>query len=290
VEVSALTYVAVWQSISARIQGLARAAATHAGFLAANGKSAYGADKELQRQCADILASTENLQRDFASVLPMSANAAINAFQADAGQQIKGNSAGDAALVRTILVKLIAFEAELTYCLSNQTEQVRSVSELAFMHLQRLIVADDDYRVKWQKAHAHHETTCEKLGATHLLWHGIWAFKVDATVGGQTDLVYQEPLRMGATPVSLGLVLTEWKRVTGDNVETAYREARAQAVLYKGGILGGLELTSHRYLVVVTERQINPPADVKENNVTYRHINIAVDPQLPSVAAKRLSQ
>ncbi|CCD96593.1 conserved hypothetical protein [Bradyrhizobium sp. ORS 375] len=285
---SALTYEAIWRSISARIHGLAKAASAHAGFLAASNRSPYGADKELQRQCAEILDIIEEFQRNYIGALPLVASRAIDSFRADTGQQIRQNSAGDALLVRTILVKLIAFEAEFTYCLSDQMERVRSASELAFMHLQRLIVADEDYQKKWKDAYSHHETSCEKLGATHLLWHGIWAFKVDAVAGGKTDLVYQEPLQMGSVPVSLGLVLTEWKRVTGSNADTAYVEARAQAALYQGGVLGGLELNSHRYLVIVTERQIVPPADLVEGNVVYRHINIAVDPYSPSVAAKRM--
>lgn len=287
---SALTYISVWKCISARIHGLERAAATHARFLAANNKSSYGAEKELQRQCADILVSIESFQQDYESLLPVTATLAIDAFKDDAGRQIKENSVADALLVRTIIVKLIAFEAELTYLLSNHTEQLRSASELAFLHLQRQIVADEDYRSKWQKAHSHHETACEKLGSVHLLWHGIWAFKVSATAGGQTDLVYQEPLRIDAAPLSLGFVLTEWKRVTAGNADSAYREAKAQAEIYRGGILGGLELTSHRYLVVVTKEQINVPEDIRESNIVYRHINIAVDPQLPSAASKKLSK
>lgn len=285
---NALTYLAAWRPISARIHGLERAAAVHAGFLAINSGSPYGADKDLQRHCEDVRDGVERFQQSFRHVLPVAANSAINRFLADAGKQIAGNSAGDAKLVRTIIVKLVAFESEMTHCLDNPMERVRSASELAFMHLQRLIVADEEYGRKWQAAFADHETHCEKLGGVHLLWHGIWAFKADAA-GGKTDLVYQETLRTGATPVALGMVATEWKRSNG-NPAAAYKAAKEQAALYSGGVLAGVELASHRYLVVVTKKQIVPPADAIEGEVTYRHINIPVEPESPSIAAKRLAK
>jgi hypothetical protein len=282
---STLTYLAAWRPISARIKGLERAAAVHAGFLGAHNKSAYGADKDLQRHCEEIQRNIEQFQDTFRNLLPATTLAAIDRFKADAGAQIKGNPAGDALLVRTIIVKLVAFESEMTYSLDSPMERVRSASELAFMHLQRLIVVDDDYRKKWQTAFDAGETHCEKLGGVHLLWHGIWAFKVDS-VGGATDLVYPEPLATGSTPVALGMVLTEWKK-TDNEPTAAYETARRQAELYSGGVLAGLELTSHRYLVVVTKKQFMPPQDVTKDAVTFRHINIAIEPELPSVAAKK---
>lgn len=221
----------------------------------------------------------------FHDLLPDTALFAIERFMNDGGKQIEGNGLGDALLVRTIIVKLVAFSSELAFCLDNQLERVRSASELAFLHLQRLIVVDEDYRKKWQAAQAAHETHCEKLGAVHLMWHGVWAFKVDAS-GGKTDLVYQEPPQFGIAPVALGVVLTEWKR-TDDDPQPAFHAAKLQAAGYSGGILAGLELTSHRYLVVVTKKQSIPPADIIEGAVVYRHINIAVEPDSPSVAAKR---
>ena len=284
----ALTYQAVWRPISARIHGLEKAAAVHAGFLASHNASPYGADKDLQRHCEDILVGIEQFQRLFRDLLPTAAHSAIDRFVADCGHQIRANTLGDAMLVRTIIVKLVAFEAEMTFCLDSPMERVRSASELAFMHLQRLIVVDDEYRKKWQAAFASHETRCERLGGVHLLWHGIWAFKADAS-GGKTDLVYQEPLRAGTTPVALGMVLTEWKRSDG-KPQAAFDAAKRQAALYSGGVLAGVELVSHRYLVVVTKSQIVPLADVTDGAVIYRHINIAVDPPVAFSVREETSQ
>lgn len=285
---SILTYLTAWRAISARIHGLEKAAATHARFLASQSRSPYGADNALQQQCRDILASVEEFHKSSSAYIPSVALSAIDRFMADGGKQIRENTASDATLVRTTIVKLLAFESEMTYCLDSPTERIRSVSEVAFMHLQRLIVADGEYREKWQDAFIQRETRCEMLGALHLLWHGIWAFKVDAT-GGKTDLVYQEPPDVGSAPAALGMILTEWKRAVGD-VDAAYAAAREQAAIYSGGILAGLELATHRYLVVVTEKQTQPPADMIKDAIIYRHINIAVNPEPPSVAAKKLSR
>ena len=209
---SALTYLVAWRPISARIHGLENAAAAHARFLASHSGSPYGADKALQKHCEDICTSIEHFSGSFGDLLPDAANIAIDRFLADGGKQIRQNRDGDALLVRTIIVKLVAFESELTYCLESPMERVRSASELAFMHLQQLIVVDEEYRAKWRKAFSVRETHCEKLGAVHLLWHGIWAFKADANSGGRTDLVYQEPLQVDAAPVAIGMIFTEWKR------------------------------------------------------------------------------
>ena len=224
---SAITYLAAWRAISARIHGLERAGTVHARFLAIRSGSPYGADKVLQKQYEDILTSVEEFRRTFGDLLPAAANSAIELFTEDGGKQIGDNTEGDALLGRTILVKLVAFESEITYTLDSPLERIRSASELAFMHLQRLIVADEEYRKKWQRAFGNHETHCERLGALHLLWHGVWAFKVDAT-GGKTDLVYQERLQTGTAPVALGIVLTEWKRA-GGNPDNAYFNVKQQA-------------------------------------------------------------
>ena len=285
---SALSYLTAWRPISARIHGLERAATLHASFVSGGKQSPYGVSKDFQRHFFEILQDIIGFQSSFSDQLPPAAKSAISNFLGDGGNQINGNTQGDEVQGRTIIVKLIAFEANLTYCLESPTERVRSAAEIAFMHLQRLIVVDEDYRKKWQAAHDVHETHCEKLGALHLLWHGILAFKVDAE-GGKTDLVYQNALQTETGPAPLGIVLTEWKK-TDDEPAKAYAIARKQADLYSSGVLAGLELTSHRYLVAVTKYQIEPPADIFEGDVTYRHVNIAVDPRSPSIAARRMAK
>lgn len=282
---TAITFASQWQVLAARIRGLEKAALVHASFLNGNSQSPYGADKSLQSECEKIRQSVESFYKFFRSDLPESARTAIEEFQTTTGLQIQQNNQNsDALLSRSLVVKVIAFESELSYCLSDSSEKVRSASELAFLHLQRLIAVDPDYRAKWIDAYSNGEVHCEKLGGLHLLWHAIWAFKVDSS-GARTDLIYQE--KEGATklPVALGIILTEWK-LSRSKPEEAFEQARKQADLYVGGPLAGAELASHRYLVVVTDKQVLTPPDVVVSDVTYRHINIAVNPRTPSAAAK----
>ena len=146
--------------------------------------------------------------------------------------------------------------------------------------------ADSAFRAKWQTAFDEGEVECEKLGAVHLLLHGIWAFKVNAA-GARTDLVYQEPAEdlTDEQQYADGLVLTEWKKSANKNdAEERFRQARSQAQHYARGVLAGSELTGYRYAVVVSRQQVSVPGDLTESEVVYRHINIAVDPQPPSRA------
>jgi len=187
------------------------------------------------------------------------------------------------------VVLLTSFESEMTYLMADGQAAIRSRTERAFTHLQRLIVADASTRDKWIEALESGETECEKRGAVHMLAHGIWAFKVHAA-GGRTDLVFQEPLNdFGAVRrAAEGLVLTEWKICRAkDNPATKFEEARAQAQLYSTGALAGVELTSFRYAVVVSEDFVDPPADLPDGPVIWRHLNIAVKPSSPSNSARR---
>jgi hypothetical protein len=133
------------------------------------------------------------------------------------------------------------------------------------------------------------ETRCERLGAIHLLAHGIYAFKVDAE-GAKTDLVFQDPPAESNLARSVeGLVLTEWKVVTEQDARQKYMEARLQSDLYRDGVLGGIELRGYRYLVGISQRLLpNLPAEeVSDNGITYRYINIVVEPESPSIAARK---
>lgn len=198
--------------------------------------------------------------------------------------RIVGKCMADYVPVSAAMVLLATFETEMSFILTDVQESIRARSERAFSHLQRSIVADREFREKWNAAFDEGEVACEKLGAVHLLLHGIWAFKVDAA-GARTDLVFQEPagdLTDKQRYVD-GFVLTEWKKVADDaDAESRFEEARVQAKRYAQGALAGSELTSYRYAVVVSRRRVSLPEDLSADGVVYRHINIAVDPQTPS--------
>lgn len=281
-----MNYTDQWKSLSARIHGLVQAGVLYAQYLRVRSSDSYGSSKRLREQSKDVLNEILSLQAGFRESLPLTAIAAIDKFLTTTGKLITDASDhGDSAQeqVWAFLVALSAFDAELSFLLSDTQESIRTRSELAFHHLQRSIVADEDFRKKWKNAFEAGEVPCERLGAVHLLLHGIWAFKVDAA-GARTDLVFQEPADLQSVHgYAAGLVLTEWKKaVTANEAEQRFREARCQAKRYSKGPLLGTELTRYRYAVVVSEHQVEIPADLKEDEVVYRHINIAVSPRVPS--------
>ena len=144
-------------------------------------------------------------------------------------------------------------------------------------------------RKKWVSGFLEGETKCEKLGSVHLLLHGVWAFKAHAEKG-RTDLILNEPLSDTTMieKTSTALVLTEWKVVRENKeLDAKIRDAHEQTKIYSAGVLSGVELVKYRYLVMVSEKGMKMPSDFVEGNVTYRHINIPVDPDTPSKEARK---
>ncbi len=189
------------------------------------------------------------------------------------------------ATVQTALTLLASFRSEVSYHLSDIQAVSRRLTERAFIHLQRSIVADPSIRERWKKAFDVGEPHCEKLGAAHLLSHGVWAFKTSAE-GERTDLILCEPLRDLSTIQSAAeaLVLTEWKAVRDPQKELKRKAEQAfkQAKRYACGLLAGLELANYRYLVIVSQDNVDMPADLIEDDVNYKYFNVAVDPSTPS--------
>lgn len=200
------------------------------------------------------------------------------------------SSYGTTAAAISAASALTLLGARVAFVLTSSQEQLRLLSERAFDHLQRLIVVDDDVRKKWVDALEKHETACEALGSVHLLWHGIWAFKAKGN-RAETDLVFQDQVASTQNRPSAvsGFVLTEWKLCKEvERAAAKFNEARQQADAYvSGGILGGIELTQYRFAVVVSKKAVPTPADLRQGNVTWLHVNIPVDPDVPSVTAKK---
>lgn len=285
-----MTYADQWRALSSRILGLMRAGELHAQYLGVRSSDPYSRGRRLHEQSEGILSALQSFRAAFAGSLPPPALAAIDGFVAAHGNLIARTAHGTADELQertwAALVLLAAFETEISFLLSDVQASIRARAERAFSHLQRSLVVDASMRDKWLKAFTAGEVECEKLGAVHLLLHGIWAFKVDAT-GARTDLVFQEPVvdLAVAQRSSEGLVLTEWKKASlPDDPLQKFEDARAQARRYAQGALAGIELTSTRYVVVVSRRQIEVPDDLNEAGVMYRHVNIPVEPEVPSRA------
>lgn len=288
---NAMTYHDQWRSLSARIHGLAAASELHTRFLGVQGDDPLGTNRFLYDQAVNVLASLETFHGQFHRHVPAEALSTIQQFL-DNSRPLIADQRGSPQMRHhrcwSLMVRLRAFETEVSFILSDAQEAIRVRSERAFAHLQRLIVADPDVARKWRDAFDEHETACEKLGGAHLLLHGVWAFKAHAP-GGRTDLVFQDQITdlTGVERFADGIVLTEWKRALdlGD-APTKFAEALRQARDYAGGVLAGFELTGYRYVVVITEEQVEPLDDQVVDGVVYRHLNIAVKPLVPSRAAR----
>lgn len=187
----------------------------------------------------------------------------------------------DERLPQARLTALTVFAAEFEHCISDQSAAARRLVDRAFSHLQRSIIADPTFREKWTAAFGEGEVACERLGATHLLLHGIWAFKAHAA-GERTDLVLGSPVKIDEAEKSAeAMVLTEWKKATPTTLADKLAEAQRQATLYGRGSLAGFELAEYRYLVIVSDDRLDMPPDQMLDSIIYRHINIAVSPRLP---------
>jgi hypothetical protein len=285
-----MNFIGQWNAIAGLIRGLASAAQLHANFLKVRDSDSYNRGGYLAKQCRDALLAIEGFAARFRQSLPPAAAAAIDEFvqsrRALFAEAADGADARDERS-RAALVLLVALESQISFLLSDVQAVLHTRSEQGFAHLQRSIAADPDIQKKWRRAFASGEVACEKLGAAHLLFFGIWAFKAQSP-RAITDLVFQDIKVDDAPGFASGLVLTEWKAAKAKAVEEAFVRALEQAKLYAPGALSGNELTGYRYLVVVTD---GPPAavpdDIDVSGVRYRHVLISVSPTNVSTQAAK---
>jgi hypothetical protein len=285
-----MLHTSEWKALSSRIQGLMQAGELHARFLMINSSDTYGRARRLREHCEGSLKALELYAESHKDRIPAFVVGRIKEFVGNHRTLFSDASGTSDSLDQRVwaaLVLLGGLESEISFALSDIQEEIRARSERAFVHLQRSIVADPEVHSKWGKAYANGEVDCEQLGGVHLLAHGIFAFKVGAQ-GERTDLVYQDIVSDLADKERYadGLVLTEWKKAkTVKEAEKQFVAARKQAANYAVGSLGGTELTEYRYAVVVSDDAVATPQDIREGLVTYRHINVAVNPKSPSKRA-----
>ncbi|MGA6828580.1 hypothetical protein ACO9S2_13325 [Nitrospira sp. NS4] len=281
-----MTWLEQWRDLAGRIDGLIRSGEFLVSAFRVNSADAFSVvRKSLLPELKAIIAEIDHLGKTYASELPQQALVALQQYVA----QGWGKSFNDGAVDIQTLAPLASFRSQFDYLIRDTESDGRSLTELAFEHLRRQLVVDEDIRKKWQLAFKRHETACERLGAVHLLSHGIWAFKIVAP-GGATDLVFGDPVKQHAevmTRTARALVLTEWKLIKRpDEIATKAQEARDQAAIYSGGMLGDAELKRTRYIVLVSEADLVPPEDVSVGTVTHRHILLPTSPKSPSRTAR----
>jgi hypothetical protein len=281
-----MTWLQQWRDLAARIDGLIRAGEFLVSAFKVNSADAFSVvRKSLLPELVAIIGEIEELGKTYASELPQQAFVALRKY-VDQGW---GKSFNDGPIDIQTLAPLASFRSQFEYLIRDAEAEGRSLTELAFEHLRRQLVVDKDIRKKWQDAFKTHETACERLGAVHLLSHGIWAFKIVAP-GGATDLVFGDPVEQHAEVMrrtARALVLTEWKLIKRpDEITTKAQEARDQAAIYSGGVLGDAELKGTRYIVLVCESDLTPPDDVSVGAVTHRHVLLPTNPKSPSTVAR----
>jgi len=283
-----------WKAISSRIAGIVDASA----FLFRNSlteKRGHGKSTQvLIGNCDGTAKSTLDLRR-YRETLPIKANEALELFESvwnaafGCGRGPNHEPYLDFQLLEERVVLLASIRSELDHLLADQNAIIRSHVKRAFQHLDRSLVADSEIRQKWLKAFEEGEPACEKLGAVHLLLHGIWAFKANSA-RQRTDLVLGNTLEVDDEVIGAarGLVLTEWKLVRpNDKPEDVKDIAKLQASLYAGGGLAGFELDSERYLVLVGKEEFDEPKDEMEGSVSYKVISLVLNRKTPSDAAKQ---
>lgn len=275
-----------WKAISDRISGLSTAGQLFVKFWG-NKKfeDPYGAiEKELLPQAKNTFKSIEQFLDVSKVHLPVTAADCAKRFIENKNNLFLADNPGDYTHLQAVLTNLLSFQTEFTYQISDTSAFTKRLVERAFLHLNRSIIVDISIKEKWKEAFNHGETSCEKLGAVHLLLHGIWAFKASAK-GGRTDLILGGPLNLSVVEnTAEAMVLTEWKVVKnqGKELEKKTSQALKQAKKYSSGVLAGFELANYRYLVIVSENVLDMPEDIQKNEIIYRYVNIAIDPLPPS--------
>lgn len=279
-----------WKALAARIDGAIEAGKFMTSSLAGHVGDPHDAVRtRIMPELREIASELKHFKSTYEADLPPATAVPFERlFKMYNGWPYQGQPNPLADLQGNITA-LITFRSEFEYLVQDTEVLGRSRTERAFEHLRQQIAADPDIRKKWKQALIKKEPACEKLGAVHLLGHGIWAFKVQ---GGNavTDLVYNEPLDESLIKrTATALVLTEWKVAKNNNdaIKKA-KEAKIQTEEYTGGVLGGIELKETRYVILVSEKHISAPSDYELKGVQYRHICIPVNPDTPSKVAKKL--
>jgi hypothetical protein len=279
-----------WIALAGRIDGLLRAGEFFVLTLRISSEDPYRvADNHLGKQAREIVDGLSSFLDSYRSAIPIGAVGALERFLQRYSAHIKDETLQELPGLKLRLTALAALRAEIQYHLSDFEALAIKRAERAFLHLRQSIVVDEELRRKWQAAFKSGELACEKLGATHLMLHGIWAFKVSAK-GGRTDLVFGNaiPDSQTVTQVAEALVLTEWKIVRdAAKVERIAETAREQLRQYSSGVLAGIELSNYRYAVLVSKTQLPELEDIQVGSGKCRHINIPVSPLAPSKAARR---
>lgn len=199
-----------WKLLHERIESLSGAAtALQLNFAVVSTDHCSVVRKVIGPAAEEILEALRSFRSRFEGSVPTQATQSLQRLQS-----LSLNlSSDDAALGNLqVIAGILATASEVNFHLADPQTAAHRLVERAFLHLTRSLAIDGQLRKRWLDAFDYGETRCEKLGAVHLLSHGIWGFKVSAA-GAATDLILSErPLLGSGLNVSVAefLVLTEW--------------------------------------------------------------------------------
>jgi len=281
-----------WNAVAARIEGLVAAATFLSQTLLIDKNDPQTICHDVRKQAEEIVGLLRTLATKYRKQMPASVSAAIDVFFSGQAKKITSDMYAKVEELRVGPSSLAFLKCQIDYLLADLSAVTRRRSDRAFLHLQRSILADSDINDKWQRAFdTRYEPNCEKLGAAHLLLHGIYAFKITSE-HERTDLFFNDrPLdELNLSAIVDAFVLTEWKCIyERDDYRSKAAQARTQSDLYTAGVAAGMELTDRRYIILVSQEDIPELSrlDSIDNRVEYKHLNIVINPGSPSERAKR---
>src|SRR5262245_46140665 len=172
-----MSYRSAWTTLSARIGGFVNSGNAYMSVLTGSGDPGGVA----RRTLLPAIEQLYDALRDFAHIhsksMPEAAQRCLAAYIEKDGPDWKGSNPDATAVAPRAVAALSIFLDEMQFHLADSSVYACRLTERALSHLQRLIVVDHAIRSSWQAAYTSGETDCEKLGAIHLLQHGIWSFK-----------------------------------------------------------------------------------------------------------------
>jgi hypothetical protein len=269
-----MTWVSRWKNISGRILQLQEVSKAYFDSINSFGVDHYGiGGTSIIPAAKDLSLEIIDLKRSFTRLPPK-----ISALITKLEKNFSGHKFTGIPGVGGAMVILGVFNAEMNFYLKDHEIVTKEKVRLAFHHLQRSLVADQELHRKWMLAFQESDTLIERLGAVHLLSHGIWGFKVQER-GERSDLVHQHPIKIDdVEAIGAVLAMTEWTRVNAENLTEKSRALQAKAKTYSGHDLPGTELRTERYLVLVSETPLTIPRPANDGEVEFVYINLALNP------------
>ena len=270
-----MTWISRWKNISTQITQIQEVSRSYFDSINSFGVDHYGiGGSSLIPAARDIFAEVVDMKRSF-PMIPSEVNTIIAKLEKNFSSHHKFTGIPG---VGGAMVHLGIFNSEMNYYLKNNEIIVKDKVKLAFLHLQRTLIVDADVRKKWMMAFKEGEASLEKLGANHLLSHGLWAFNsCEATL--KKDLILGTAIRADEVQaVGACLVLTEWKKINAENVSEKSKQALSDARRHSEEPIAGSELKYEKYLIMVSENLLGAPASIIEDGIRYVFVNLAINP------------